>query len=325
MRRGTDLINALLFVMMLFLSMLASTAHPLFHPGASTAPASGSSSSETSDQHSNTANGTQLTLETLFSGNQRFRSAHSKATRRNAELAAEEDSETPSFMFIGCSDHKFTPRRIFDAPEGSFFQHNTIANHYEVGDDSAEASLAFAAESVHVQHIIVLGHYGCKGVETAITMPSKTSKFIKDWIQPIADLYQRSRRREIVILRDSRMPQRGKPYGVTDAPHSDDPGLRALVEENVRMSVAALKQNEMLMDMYRESRLNPGKMKDIFVHGLVHDETNGEVVDLGVSFGPPGKAIPHVPFAVRRRTENFRRSQGPGTFKGKVWDFGKQQ
>jgi len=226
-------------------------------------------------------------------------------------------------MIFGCSDHRFTPRKIFDVPEGSFFSYNTVANHYEVGDDSAEASLAYAAESVHVQHIIVLGHYGCKGVETAVTMPQKTSKFIKDWIQPIADLYRKSRRSEIVILRESRMPQRGKPDGVTEAPAHSDPGFRALVEENVRTSVSALRQNEMLIDLYRETRLRPGSVKNIFVHGFVHDEASGEVVDLGVSFGPPGMPIPHVPFEARKRSQNIRRSVGPGVNKGKKWDFKK--
>jgi len=315
-----DLVDVLIFLMMFSLSPLVSS-HPLFYPNSvSSAPAH-----EGQKEHANASNGsTTFTLETLFAGNQRFRdSRKSKVAIRSSEHI-EETEEAPAFMFLGCSDHKFTPHRIFDAPEGSFFMHNTIANHYEVGDDSAEASLAFAAESIHVHHIIVLGHYGCKGVETAITMPSKTSKFIKGWIQPIADLYRRHRRSEIVTLRDSRMPQRGKPHGVTEAPPSNDPGLHALVEENVKLSVAALKSNEMISAMHIESRRNPGKTKDIFVHGFVHDETTGDVVDLGVSFGPPGKEIPHVPFPRHKRTENFRRSDG-GIKKGKDWDFGKKQ
>jgi carbonic anhydrase len=314
-----DLVDLLFFLMMFSLSPLVS-AHPLFYPSSlSSAPAQG-----VTEEHSKATNGSALTLESLFAGNQRFReSRKSKVAIRSPEHT-EETEAAPSFMFLGCSEHRFTPHRIFDAPEGSFFMHNTIANHYEVGDDSAEASLAFAAESIHVHHIIVLGHYGCKGVETAITIPGKASKFIKGWIQPTADLYRRHRRKEIVILRDSRMPQRGKPHGITDPPPSNDPGLRALVEENVKLSVTALKSNAMVSAMYSESRRNPGKTKDIFVHGFVHDETTGDVIDLGVSFGPPGKEIPRIPFSHHKRTENFHRSKG-GIKKGKDWDFGKKQ
>lgn len=35
----------------------------------------------------------------------------------------------------------------------------------------------------------------------------------------------------------------------------------------------------------------------MFIHGWVYDIANGEVRDLGVSVGPPGKAIPPPPFA----------------------------
>lgn len=318
-----DLANVLLFVMMFSLSSLLSAAHPVFHPTTGGSTVASSSATPAHEPH---ANRTHMTLDDLFLGYQRYHSSHKRKGARRAVEVEEDDDDTPSFMFFGCSDHKFTPRRVFDLPESSFFQHNTLANHYEVGDDSAEASLAFAAESQRVQHIIVLGHYRCKAVEDSITMPEKTSKFIKDWIQPIADLYQKSRRKEIVILRDSRMPQRGKPHGVTDPPPSHDHGLRALVEENVKMSVSALKQNEMLMNLYQDARLNPhSKVKDIFVHGFVHDEDTGEVVDLGVSFGPPGKPVPHMPFVVKKRAENFRRTSGPGVNKGKTYDFGKWQ
>lgn len=40
-----------------------------------------------------------------------------------------------------------------------------------------------------------------------------------------------------------------------------------------------------------------GPPGDVFIHGWVYDIENGEIKDLGVSVGPPGKAIPQVPFA----------------------------
>lgn len=35
---------------------------------------------------------------------------------------------------------------------------------------------------------------------------------------------------------------------------------------------------------------------EVYGHGFVFDEETGEVKDLGVSFGPPGKTIPVIPF-----------------------------
>ena len=60
--------------------------------------------------------------------------------------------------------------------------------------DSSKAALEYAVEAVHVQHIIVLGHYGCKGVEDAITRPPTLSRLIKTWLDPISVLYQKTRR-----------------------------------------------------------------------------------------------------------------------------------
>ena len=61
---------------------------------------------------------------------------------------------------------------------------------------------------------------------------------------------------------------------------------------------------------------------DVFVHGFVYDEATNEVHDLNVSFGPPGKSIPHVPFKAIAAAKNFHRdSSRPGVFKGKTWDF----
>lgn len=90
----------------------------------------------------------------------------------------------------------------------------------------------------NVDHIIVLGHYGCKSVETAITLADDASDQVKAWVKPIRQLYKDSKRQvdcaykflfltwgfrqEIVKLRDSRMPQRGQPNGITAAPPSTD-------------------------------------------------------------------------------------------------------
>jgi carbonic anhydrase len=114
-----------------------------------------------------------------------------------------------------------------------------------------------------VQHIIVLGHYGCKGVARAI-QGSKERNSISKWIEPIVGFYNRERRyassstycyvyistlcnrREVVKFRDSRKPRRGLPNGITETPDASDPGFRAFVEENVKKTVKALKQDSIL-------------------------------------------------------------------------------
>jgi hypothetical protein len=40
----------------------------------------------------------------------------------------------------------------------------------------------------------------------------------------------------------------------------------------------------------------PRPLRDVFVHGWVYDIETGEVADLGVSVGPPGREVPRTPF-----------------------------
>jgi len=255
------------------------------------------------------------TLQDLYEGNQKF--------RQNTRLqAAKLVDEAPSFMFLGCVDNRLSPNSIFNTPAGSVISHNNIANQYSSKDPSANAAVAYAVESLHVQHIIVLGHYGCKGVETAITQSSKASRMVRNWVKSVSDLYTRSRRREIVILRDSRKPRRGRDQGVETAPPASDAGFRALVEENVKRGVKELHGNSILTQAY-SGGVKADTNHDVFVHGFVYDEATGEVHDLHISFGPPGQKIPHIPFKALVAAKNFHRDNDrPGISRGKSWDFG---
>ncbi|PPQ89728.1 hypothetical protein CVT25_014129 [Psilocybe cyanescens] len=288
---------------------------------------------------SGSSNSTKLglhTLQDLYEGNQKF--------RENARIQAEKvEDEAPSFMFLGCVDNsRLSPSSIFNAPAGSTVSHSNIANQYSNKDPSAyvqpfrswlipliaicrNAAVAYAVETLNVQHIIVLGHYGCKGVEAAITQSSKTSGLVRNWLRPITDMYSISRRREIVILRDSRKPRRGQDEGIKTAPPATDAGFRALVEENVKRGVKELRTNSIITQAYASHiKTQNNENIDVFVHGFVYDEGTGEVHDLHVSFGPPGKAIPTVPFKAIAAAKNFHRDNDrPGISKGKTWDFSK--
>ncbi|PPR02420.1 hypothetical protein CVT26_011388 [Gymnopilus dilepis] len=263
--------------------------------------------------NSSTASGARAhrhTLQDLFNGNKHFR----QNVRLEAVKAA---NDTPSFML--------TPSTIFNTPPGSILTHNNIANQYSSQDPSAEAAVAYGIEALHVQHIIVLGHYGCKGVETAITKTKSVSRYVREWVKSISEMYRKSRRQEIVMLRESRMPRRGQDKGITTPPPASDPGFRALVEENVKHSVKELRHHSILAEAYSRRRRIHGHQNhlptDVFVHGFVYDESTGQVHDLNVSFGPPGKAIPHVPFEALQAAQNYHADSKPN----KAWDFSKDR
>jgi len=235
-------------------------------------------------------------LEQLREGNRRF---HERLTEAKSMIAQQD----PAFMFIGCTDNRLNPTAIFNAPAGSIITHNNVGNQYSSKDSSVSAAISYAVESSQVQHIIVLGHYGCKGAEAAITMSQNVNKLIRTWIKPISELYSTSRRVDIVQLRDSRKPHREQPHGMKEAPPPSNAGFRALVEENVKRSVKELRDNSLLAKAYSKPSTNTF---NVFVHGFVFDETSGEVINLSVSFGPPGKPIPHPPFRSLASAQKFR-------------------
>ncbi|KAJ3572303.1 hypothetical protein NP233_g3181 [Leucocoprinus birnbaumii] len=242
------------------------------------------------------------TLQILANGNQAFRD------RMNQEEPGlfqnlTEQGQSPPFMFLGCSDSRVSEFTIFDALPGTLFAERNIANQFHSSDPNAHSVLAYAVAVLGVQHVIVMGHYGCGGVAAAIASPPSTSmdvatSAVQTWIEPIRELYQSSNRTEIVQLREQNNNQT-----VVGAPGINDPGFRALVEENVKAAVQRIASDNVILNHY--TTLNSpnttqpgGTPQDVFIHGWVYDISNGEIHDLGVSVGPPGVPIPAIPFSV---------------------------
>jgi len=71
---------------------------------------------------------------------------------------------------------------------------------------TSKASLAYSVTNLGVEHVLVMGHYGCGGVAAAIAPAStggdESSMAIQQWIAPIQQLFKHSNRPEIVRLRE---------------------------------------------------------------------------------------------------------------------------
>ncbi|KAF8070409.1 carbonic anhydrase [Lyophyllum atratum] len=241
-------------------------------------------------------------LKTLLEGNQKF--------REQKEVTASL-TESPGVMFIGCSDNRcalhvptvkksgahchaslrLSTNAIFQIQPGSTVSHVNLANQFTGKDPSSDAAVAYAVNNLGVQHIIVLGHYGCKSVHTAMAA-QPMDRILQTWLQPVADIFSRSKRAEIKKVINLRRWNDN-----AGAAKADDDAFHALVEENVKTTVKNL-QNESLLSIAYNKRNDKTNHVHVFVHGLVVNEENGEVKDLGVSFGPPGQTIPKLPFEV---------------------------
>lgn len=260
----------------------------------------------------------------LAEGNQDFRSAVANSSNPNLLQDLTTNGQHPEYLFLGCSDSRVSEGTIFSAPPGAFFTQRNIANQFQPTDNNAISVLSYGVQSLGIGHIIVMGHYGCGGVQAAmLPRPNTTGDpagcSVQSWINPIRYTYLNSSRPEIVAFREANRDQTN-----IDPPKFDNPAFRALVEENVKDSVFNILisptmqqhwnayiaqeqgQNSTSTPTRRDS--NSGALKPVYVHGFVYDISTGYVTDLQVSFGPHGPVSQAPPQdAVKRAVDQLAR------------------
>lgn len=102
------------------------------------------------------------------------------------------EGQSPSFLYIGCSDSRL-PLSIFtQTTPGEIFVHRNIANQTKEKDLNFNSVLEYAVFTLKVSYIIVAGHYDCGGVKAAFYGKSKGK--VKNWIKDIRKIYLQNRK-----------------------------------------------------------------------------------------------------------------------------------
>ena len=99
--------------------------------------------------------------------------------------------QTPKYMWIGCSDSRVPANQITGLEPGEVFVHRNVANIVVHSDLNALSAIQFAVERLKVQDIMVVGHYGCSGVQAALE--AARIGLADNWIRHIQDVRHRHR------------------------------------------------------------------------------------------------------------------------------------
>jgi carbonic anhydrase len=157
------------------------------------------------------------------------------------------NTQTPEYLWIGCSDSRVPPDSITGTLPGEIFIHRNIANMVVNTDLNMLSVLQYSVEVLKVKHIIVCGHYGCGGVKAAMT--NSSLGIIDKWLRNIKDVH-RFNREEV------------------DAIENEDEKIDRMIELNVKEQVMNLSKTSIVQRAWKNSNAPD-------IHGWVYGLNNG--------------------------------------------------
>ena len=170
-----------------------------------------------------------------------------------------EGQQAPKYLWIGCSDSRVPANEIVGLDPGELFVHRNVANLAPPQDANYLSVLQFSVEVIKVEHILVVGHYGCGGVAAAVD--GQRRGLVDHWLHPIREVHN-CHKHELDTLPDKRAR------------------WDRLVELNVMRQVKNVASDVFVQDAWaRGQTLN--------VHGWVYSIADGLVTDLNVTVTGP--------------------------------------
>ena len=208
-------------------------------------------------------------IDDLFERNQRW--AEATQARQPGFFTRLAQQQSPKYMWIGCADSRVPANEIIGLDPGEVFVHRNVANVVVHSDLNALSTIQFAVEHLKVQHIMVVGHYGCAGVRAA--MRGIRVGLADNWLRHVHDV---------------RMRHRGRLDHLPEAQMED-----TLCEMNVIEQVGNVAQSTVVQDAWARGQ-------PLAVHGWVYGLTDGLLKDLRCTMDAPDKVVPVYAEAIKR-------------------------
>ena len=180
--------------------------------------------------------------------------------------------QAPKYLWIGCSDSRVPANQIMGLAPGEVFVHRNIANVVVHADLNCLSVMQFAVDLLKVEHILVVGHYGCSGVHASLT--GARVGLADNWLRHVGDVAQKH------------------------APLLDETELESLrharlCELNVIEQVVNVCQTTVVQDAWARGQ-------SLTVHGWVYSLLDGRVSPLGDGVGGPDQLRPAYDAAIER-------------------------
>lgn len=185
--------------------------------------------------------------------------------------------QSPKYLWIGCSDSRVPANQVIGLEPGEVFVHRNVANVVVHSDLNALSVIQFAVDVLKVEHIMVVGHYGCGGV-LAVLREQRVG-LADHWLRHVHDV---------------KMRHRGRLMHLCNHEQED-----TLCEINVIEQVGNIAQSNVLQDAWTRGQ-------SVSVHGWCYGLKDGHVKDLGVTMSNSGEVVDVFRNAIKR----YPRAQG---------------
>ncbi len=124
------------------------------------------------------------TLDQLFANNIAWSAAQTDCDP--AYFAKLARLQAPKYLWIGCSDSRVPANEILGLAPGEVFVHRNVANVVAHSDLNCLSVLQFAIDVLKVEHVMVVGHYGCGGVHAVAS--NQSIGLADNWLRHVEDV-----------------------------------------------------------------------------------------------------------------------------------------